>query len=190
MTTYISTAHEAKQLASGAQTLLVTMVKSNLEVSEEYGFTFTPHRRHEASFGYCKDPTRCSLLIETAPYKVGQSIAVREPWYYYDGYRYAEDNTNPEFKMSSPATMPRSAARTWLTVEKVECVRVREMPENKGKWILPYDKNGFKIFVEGWGDEHTYDYNEALKFHITAKFGQSAWDDNAYVFLTSVKLKV
>jgi hypothetical protein len=69
----------------------------------------------------------------------------------------------------SPATMPRTAARTWITPTSVKCVRVRDLTQD--------DVNRLGINAGNWNDTRG-----KFWLQFTKKHGQSAWDTNIYVF--------
>jgi len=208
MTTYIATATEAAALRDGSKTVIVVPVKPQPVFDNGVGKWLKNANIQEVG----EQDVVIDYMIKHAPYSVGQKIGIREAWRpenmknhdnYEIGVRYRSDNRwkhVPDDKFywiwanskvadqwRSPATMPRSAIRQWPICEAVECVRVRDMTEQHVNGVLRRDSNGFKIFIPAWGDEHTTDHTEALKQHIIAKYGQSAWDNNIYVWLVTVK---
>ena len=112
----------------------------------------------------------------------------------------------------SPATMPKKAARLFPVVEKVECVRCNEFlfptyPELEQFYLkcgikkIPLSKPfgvNKQEFVFDWKeasgtDEYLYNNclwsaRAAFSNMICERFGQSFWDNNGWIFLTTLKL--
>jgi len=143
-----------------------------------------------------------------APYQPGQQVYVREAWLdflegggevgSYIEYSYKSDNNEGLF--FSPATMPKEAARLFPVVASVECVRCNSVHEDDILNIVE------TMIVPSGGDDY-YDYYRnylgsqkvedwpwfntpppSLKSFIISKFGQSAWDNNAFIFITTFKI--
>jgi hypothetical protein len=123
------------------------------------------------------DGTQTAIIVKHSnkqPYAIGQEVVVREKW-----MNVLDTDTleiTPEAKTgsvfenmvgaewSSPATMPVSAARTRFIPVSCEAVRVRDV---RGEII-------------GMG------YVEWSRY-IVSKLGQSAWDNNDYVFYYKIE---
>ena len=194
-TTYIANITEAANLHSGKQTAIVTLVKPQPHIDESghikqgdwnYGKTLDDKPAFE-NFAKCK-----------STYQPGQKIAVRETWAEtcdeYGGSIIVFKSTNKAFyigpkfeilwectaawdidnypacgKWRSPVTMPREAVRTRLLVKDVACIRVQDMTSEQAQAIWPDMSN-----IERMQDLHR-------------RFGQSAWGNNVFVFITKVE---
>jgi len=129
-----------------------------------------------------------SELTKFAPYAIGQRVAAKEKWgevyeivegkrihvaYIYDSDKGNEQYSEYHFDdYRSPVTMPLSAVRRWLVVESVECLRVKDVT------------NFVELGVSGNDREEMFTNFPAT---IIKKHGPAAWDDNAYIFLTTFK---
>lgn len=130
------------------------------------------------------------------PYALNQPLIVKETWFYCDNSEFqspsywcykADSNASapanwdniprderPEWaRWNSPITMPRSAARMTLTPVGVRVVSVKDITEQD--YPLMYGLPA----IRGW----YYD----LQNFIKADYGQSAWEQNEWVFLYDVK---
>lgn len=76
---------------------------------------------------------------------------------------------------NSPATMPKSAARTRFKVVGVEVVRVQSILSNSE---LLYPLTGGADGIE---------CGQILYKLITAKFGQQAWDNNHFIWYFKIE---
>lgn len=215
-TTYIANTTEAANLYSGKQTAIVTLVKPQPEYRENesikghYGTFF---------HGWNIDHELFNLtdIQKYFPYQPGSTIAVRESWNieswdcqgyirlkYKDGgtkemdcglYDDEDKETNLYISLSdhlesincpkddngnyidfnlpwrSPATMPREAVRTHLLVKDVQCVRVQDMTSEQAQAIWPEMNN-----IQRMQDLHR-------------KFGSGTWDNNVFIFITTVEKK-
>lgn len=182
-TTYTATTTEAKNLHSGKQTAIVTMVKPQ---PDENGVTFMPHAPcldweqiyKEEWKPFLWDTEEGESIAQHAPYAKGTRIIVREAWQTWAlGWIHRStygDNLPNGIKWRSPVTMPCEAARTWLTVGDTVCVMVHKVLQDLPEWL------------EG---NNAIEKGQAWYRFITAKFGQQFWNDNGWVFITNVKLK-
>jgi hypothetical protein len=124
------------------------------------------------------DGTQTAIIVKHSnkqPYAIGQEVVVREVWMYrhkHDKYYHKADY--PEFEpyahqgWQSPATMPVSAARTRFRIVSCEAVRVRGV-EGHVCNDLPIDL--------------PCEYQQ----YIIHKLGQSAWDNNDYIFYYKIE---
>lgn len=185
-TTYIANTTEAANLHSGKQTAIVTLVKPQPEyflncINGKPRPVNMENFRAFFSGGFEKDVK--------PPYQPGQTIAVRESCFsilldgktkfiYPDNKEWIEqielDNYRHEdeyvpVRFGSPVTMPREAVRTRLLVKYVACVRVQDMTTEQAQAIWPDMSN-----IERMQDLHR-------------RFGQSAWENNVFIFITKVE---
>jgi hypothetical protein len=119
-----------------------------------------------------------SEMLNKSPYQPGQQVYVRGSWGVLgedifvisecDKYRNGNLDLN-YITWKSPATMPKSAARFFPVVSKVECVRCKD--------IRPVVRNKMV------GTD-----NEIMAEFIN-RYGQSVWDDNAFIFITTFKIE-
>lgn len=116
----------------------------------------------------------CAQYPIKIPYTIGSSLYVRERWGILgeeivsisDLTTYKDGNLDFNYtKWQSPATMPKSAARLFPVVESREVVRCRDVTKEQ---------------------DETYKINFCL--YIISRFGQSFWDTNGFIFLTTLKL--
>ena len=133
------------------------------------------------------DGTQTAIIVKHSnkqPYAIGQEVVVREKWGQYEPdplyYMYAAkfpegaktylyDNVVCNMpRWQSPATMPVSAARTMFRIVSCEAVRVRELKFSQ--------RHALNITRQG---EH--------EAYIKSKLGQSAWDNNDYVFYYEIE---
>lgn len=142
-----------------------------------------------------------------APYPQGQQVYVREKWVkgcdwdglgdmppykfgyqgsewvssgdWYDGNR--EDGIALAIPWKSAATMPKSAARLFPIVASEKVVRVKEL-SNYQLVLVCGHKYGHMV-------NYSMDFTNACNEWLIAKFGQSAWDNNAFIFITTFKIE-
>jgi len=114
-------------------------------------------------------------------------LANHQEWWSL-GYVYGTDKiekrdlfwyVNNEFKMAmfdgikSPATMPKEAARTWITPVSVECKSMQEIDETNLKDL------GYERFSDAGNDICDFvDHNKSL------------YNNNEYVFIYHVKTRI
>jgi hypothetical protein len=124
-----------------------------------------------------RDGTQTAIIVKHSnkqPYAIGQEVVVREKWTQtYDDINHKwefwyADNPHPHWRLKSPATMPVSAARTRFRIVICEAVRVSDMIFSQ-RHFLNVTKQG----------EH--------EAYIKSKLGQSAWDNNDYVFYYKIE---
>ena len=177
--TYIATTQEAKALHDGTQTAIIVK-HSNKQ-----------------------------------PYAIGQEVVVREAWNFlheYDTYPETdvmgiEDFVYPDGiridTYRSPITMPVSAARTRFRIVSCEAVRVRDVHEDDALNILeckPVNTLGddyYNYYRDYMGSKNELDWPwfgetkdgifKSWQSYITHKLGQSAWDNNDYVFYYKIE---
>jgi hypothetical protein len=162
--TYIATTQEAKALFDGTQTAIITKMLVQPNKVDWNPIVVGKNK------GWCDEHGRAIPV----PYAIGQEVVVREKWSQtYDDindkweFWYA-DNPHPHWRLKSPATMPVSAARTRFIPVSCEAVRVRDMIFSQ-RHFLNVTKQG----------EH--------EAYIKSKLGQSAWDNNDYVFYYKIE---
>lgn len=154
-------------------------------------------------------------IIHFAPYTPGSTVYVREAWMYvmiehaHDLLEGRRDNNqfclrsqyNSDFieyasekygySWQSPATMPRSAARLFPIVDKVEVVRCRSVNAEQ-RIDIGLDIQNFTDGSKGGKINSILEklhHIDSFKDYITSKFGQSFWDENGFLWLTTLKLE-
>ena len=162
--TYIATTQEAKALHDGTQTAIITKMRVQQNKVDWNPIVVGKNK------GWCDEHGRAI----PAPYTIGQEVVVREKWIdplFWDG----ELGETPDVKWNSPATMPVSAARTRFTPVSCEAVRVQSILGNSGLlYPLTCGKDGIEC-------------GRNLYKHSVRKLGQSAWDNNHYVFYYKIE---
>jgi hypothetical protein len=142
------------------------------------------------------DGTQTAIIVKHSnkqPYAIGQEVVVREAWQqeanYLDtsigwgweltgSYLYKANDTELSDDMiwRSPATMPVSAARTRFIPVSCEAVRVQEPTTDM---LLALKCNGTLGYAPIWYEEY--------QRRMVAKLGQSAWDNNDYIFYYKIE---
>jgi hypothetical protein len=207
--TYIATTQEAKALFDGTQTAIISKMRVqpkdcshiHRQTDEDCPWRNEPQKLNVGHF----DNAVCSYcgygiggdgsFMFPIPYAIGQEVVVREAWVYV--YDSLTNTTTPEAKTGgtfehfggarwqSPATMPVSAARTRFRIVSCEAVRVRDVTEEQAKQLaveLYKNKDGS---YGGW--EAPMTYKESAELYLIHKLGQSAWDNNDYVFYYKIE---
>ena len=205
--TYIATTQEAKALHDGTQTAIITKMRVQPKDCSHI------HRITDELCEWRNEPQRmntygnyiacsfCGYGIEISgeymfpiPYAIGQEVVVREKWGQYEPdplyYMYAAkfpegaktylyDNVVCNMpRWNSPATMPVSAARTRFIPVSCEAVRVRDVTADMILPILSLKSIYNRNIVNLLSDFHKY---------ATGKLGQSAWDNNDYIFYYKIE---
>ena len=173
---YTANSAEALNLHNGSQTAIVVAMKVQP--------TFRNNQLIIGKWNYGKGvddkPYWREYIKWHAPYKIGQEVYVRESWIYrhkHDKYYYKADHS--EFEpyahngWKSPATMPKSAARTRFKIVSCEAVRVKDM--NLGHIIDMVKEDAAKT------------HNPLSKENLIAKFGKSAWDNNHFIWFYKIE---
>ena len=80
-------------------------------------------------------------------------------------------------RIISAASMPKRYARTWIEITEVKCVRVQEVDTDDLRALGCSETLGYAPI---W-------YEHRKEKHI-AKYGQSSWDTNPFIFLYNFKL--
>lgn len=178
---YIANSSEALNLHNGSQTAIVVAMKVQPKSSDVI------ERNGKITVF---EPDNVFPLIGC--YRIGQEVYVREKWVYrhkHDKYYYKADHS--EFEpychqgWESPATMPKSAARTRFIPVSCEAVRVKEMTEEQAKLLcLELYKNLDGTFG-GHGAPTTY--KAQFQYYAIAKFGKSAWDNNQFIWYYKIE---
>ena len=213
--TYIATTQEAKALHDGTQTAIIAKIRvqpkdcSHIHRITDELCEWRNEPQRMDTYGNYIACSFCGYGIEISgeymfpiPYAIGQEVVVRETWYtgyvlddnddipdgaplqhwYYadtkdsrpsdmsDSYCYHLWGDNKECwpRWQSPATMPVSAARTRFIPVSCEAVRVREMDWHMCK-ATPIETP------------------EECQQYIKGKLGQSAWDNNDYIFYYKIE---
>ena len=121
-------------------------------------------------------------------YEIDKEVYVREAWNRilmdnedcdaYYRYFYLGD-TMP---LKSATTMPKEAARTWITPVSVECKRVQDISETNLKDLG---------YLKKQEDLDQFDLDQIdINQTIYKCLGQQAWDNNEYVFIYQVKTRI
>lgn len=149
-----------------------------------------------------KDP----LFIRATPYALNAKIYVREICSQYHGsFIYQPDERYNDVidgclhRWYSPATMPKSAARNWLQITEVKCVRISDLDGDaldglNLTYTCPYCYAGYKM--SGGDIEECSDPNcgttEGEEFLLRVdhfnKHGQASWEANPFIFLYTFKI--
>lgn len=157
-------------------------------------------------------------ILSCAPYQVGQVVGVREYITHnaigqaifrdstpvlIDGQSVSIDYFKQGMAMGfvSPATMPLSAVRLWIEITGVKVVRFRDVTHDQAKSFLDRSGTGELGSPICWQDYlskgakycHTKDgmrwhWSDSLESYFTAKFGQSAWNNNDFIFFYEFKM--
>ena len=212
---YIANSSEALNLHNGTQTAIVVAMKVQPKGSDVI------ERNGKITVF---EPDNVFPLIGC--YRIGQEVYVRESWYTYTpviGYR--KDNGRPIFDtqtkigykadavvsyMQSPATMPKSAARTRFKIVGREAVRVKDLKGSpkafedfckqfgikKIPLSKPYGVNkathAYSLVDMKGSDEFLYenclrDYYGAFGYYIAQKLGNNTWDNNDYIWYYKIE---
>ena len=209
--TYIATTQEAKALHDGTQTAIISKMRVQPKDCSHI------HRITDELCEWRNEPQRmdtygnyiacsfCGYGIEISgeymfpiPYAIGQEVVVREKCYQIGKYKFLSLGETGDYeeqfctdhiyhfgnaptephRVIGAATMPVSAARTRFIPVSCEAVRVRDVT---AYMILPllslksiYNRN----IVNLLSDFHKY---------ATGKLGQSAWDNNDYIFYYKIE---
>jgi hypothetical protein len=189
---YIAKGDEALNLHNGSQTAIV--VKMKVQPKKAMWNTVKTHPKTD----WCDEHGKPLF----PPYTVGQDVYVREacielydtedhpelPDCYIErwnlGYRYAPCNIEyiehllyvngvrevAFTKYFSAVTMPKQAARTRFKIVGCDAVRVKELTVGNGIDL--------GCSAGNWG---------AARELIISKFGQSAWDNNDYIWYYKIE---
>jgi len=188
--TYIATTQEAKALHDGTQTAIISKMRVqpkdcshiHRQTDEDCPWRNEPQKLNVGHF----DNAVCSYcgygiggdgsFMFPIPYVIGQEVVVREVWV--------------------SANMPVSAARTRFIPVSCEAVRVRDdIGHSNAVRLLEFDYSEgqqFKNYDKDWSryDNSQFqfgDYRDSWKSYIIHKLGQSAWDNNDYVFYYKIE---
>lgn len=182
--TYIATTQEAKALHDGTQTAIITKMRVQ---PPAYGCRISGNKC------IIEEPNGSIHGWYNIPYAIGQEVVVREAWikltpnhiidsqFVYKSQMCQESEEIRQeyisigypYTWNSPATMPVSAARTRFIPVSCEAVRVRDVTADMILPILSLKSIYNRNIVNLLSDFHKY---------ATGKLGQSAWDNNDYVF--------
>jgi hypothetical protein len=176
---------------NGSQTAIVVAMKLQPKNTEQTLCTITEGNGSESGKHFWCNVVdfSCTNQPETlnAPYALGQEVYVRETWNNgystitgeSEGYFY-KINPVHRYKNSvwhSPITMPKSAARTRFKIVGCEAVRVYYVSFDSIRSILGYDENY----------KNTTNLTGYFRHHIITRFGQSAWDNNDYIWYYKIE---
>jgi hypothetical protein len=186
---YIANSAEALNLHNGTQTAIVVAMKVQPKNTEQTLCTITEGNGSESGKHFWCNVVdfSCKNQTETfnAPYKIGQEVYVRETWCPCDteegnlGYAYKDDEYAEKFVgWCSPATMPKSAARTRFKIVSCEAVRVKDITLGNIIKVLGLDTIYTENSVVVLGNWQSY---------IISLFGQSAWDNNDYIWFYKIE---
>lgn len=198
--TYIATTQEAKALHDGTQTAIISKMRVQPKKVDWNPIVVGKNK------GWCDEHGRAIPI----PYAIGQEVVVREAWQqeanYLDtsigwgweatgNYLYKADGSelqDDSMRFStwrSPATMPVSAARTRFIPVSCEAVRVRDVTTDDRHKTIVQTLGGANEYVD-YLDLKSYPYLNAYNSYATYiihKLGQSAWDNNDYVFYYKIE---
>jgi hypothetical protein len=160
---YIATTSEASALHSGEQTAIIVKMGKQ---PPAYGCRIVDNQI------LYEDPQGNVHSRADIPYALNEPVYVREAWLYrhkHDKYYHKADyplvQPYAHQGWQSPITMPRSSARTWFKPVSCDVVRVMQI-------------DGICADV---------DVPESVQSYIISKLGQSAWDNNDYVFYYKIE---
>lgn len=177
--TYIATTQEAKALHDGTQTAIITKMRVQ---PPAYGCRISGNKC------IIEEPNGSIHGWYNIPYAIGQEVVVREAWikltpnhiidsqFVYKSQMCQESEEIRQeyisigypYTWNSPATMPVSAARTRIIPVSCEAVRVRDVVFSQRHFLN----------VTNLGEDESY---------IIHKLGQSAWDNNDYIFYYKIE---
>lgn len=156
-------------------------IRTEIEMSEE-----------RCRFIFFGENQCISPLPTKLPYRIGQKVAVKEAYLIEDVglgevvvYKSDVPDTYPtgSDKWLSPVTMPIRYVRKWAVVESVECVRVQGLTEEQ------YKATGAKqMHIDDLGCTWKT-YKRGFESAFIAKYGQTAWEQNEYIFITCFKIE-
>lgn len=125
-----------------------------------------------------------------APFQPGQVIYGREPW--MEAYNPYTKETRPVTLSNhpndwgevsgwrSPASMPKSVARIFQRIDKVEVVRVQDVTEEQAKNFGLDIKSCPVGYIPSYQKEpHAYTFCH----YYTTRFGSESWDRNDWIWL-------
>ncbi len=145
-------------------------------------------------------------------YDIGAKVYIREKWIkgciwdgesdmppteymYFDTKSVYENDWHNEnaddgignIPWKSASIMPKEAARTWIEITSVNCLRVQDV--HRGDYIMllshMHDSIYGNILWLNYEDGYTWFENASdsyKSFHIK-RYGQPSWDNNDYIFL-------
>ena len=197
---YIANSHEAAALNSGKQTAVLVKMKvqptPNKFNTEKVDFEFRNSKQYRAGRNFDVQNLNDQFfgILDFAPYQLGQEVYVREKWAEYKNlydcmrgcdrvcicnkeYVYNSENlsTDEHSALQSPATMPKSAARTRFKVVGVEAVTLIGILANSH--YLSKVTCGVTAADSVW----------ILHKLIMSKIGRQAWDENHYVWFFKIE---
>ena len=218
---YIANSSEALNLHSGSQTAIVVAMKVQPKNTEQTLCTITEGNGSESGKHFWCNVVdfSCTNQTETfdAPYALGQEVYVRECCCPCDteegnlGYAYKDDEYAEKFVgWQSPATMPKSAARTRFKIVSCEAVRVKDLKGSpkafedfckqfgikKIPLSKPYGVNkathAYSLVDMQGSDEYLYDnclrdYYGAFGYYIAKKLGNNTWDNNHFIWYYKIE---
>lgn len=122
------------------------------------------------------------------PYEIGQAIYLREPFkklffgdkpeiIYAAGIGKVDADIMQNYKWTSAATMPKSAARTFIKIVSVQCKRMKEINADD------LDNLGYRGTL-GYSPIWYQEYEE----QAIAKYGQPVWDNNPFIWIVNFEL--
>jgi hypothetical protein len=186
---YIATQSEASALHSGEQTAIIVKMGKQ---PPAYGCSILDNQI------LYEDPQGNVHSRTGIPYALNEPVYVREKCYQLGEYkllslgetgdyeqqfctdhifRFGAVPNNPH-RVVGAASMPRSAARTFFEPVSCEAVRVQGITANMILSIISlntiYNRNAVNIMSE-------------FHRHIVPKIGQTAWDNNDYVFYYKIE---
>ena len=207
---YIANSAEALNLHNGTQTAIVVALKQQPIISDGVA-------RLKNSIAVPNEIGLKQLVDIYSPYALGQEVYVRECWCPCDteegnlGYAYKDDEYAEKFVgWQSPATMPKSAARTRFKIVGCEAVRVKDLKGSpkafedfckqfgikKIPLSKPYGVNkathAYSLVDMQGSDEFLYenclrDYYGAFGNYIAQKLGDKAWDNNHFIWFYKIE---
>lgn len=206
---YIAKDAEALNLHNGSQTAIVLAMKvqptPNKFNPQNVDYRMTKGKNYCAGTNHSIESLNDSFfgILDCSPYALGQEVYVRESWIYrhkHDKYYYKADHS--EFEpychkgWKSPATMPKSAARTRFKIVSCEAVRVNDdIGHNNAIKLLEFDYSEgqqFKNYSPDWNkyDDNQLqfgDYRDSWQSYIISRFGQTAWDENHFIWYYKIE---
>ncbi len=209
--TYIATTQEAKALHDGTQTAIITKMRVQ---PPAYGCRISGNKciieePNGSIHGWYNIPYAIGqeVVVREAWQNEAQYVdtAIGWGWELTGSYLYKANDTELSDDMiwRSPATMPVSAARTRFKIVSCEAVRVRDVHEDDALNILeckPVNTLGddyYNYYRDYMGSKNELDWPwfgetkdgifKSWQSYIIHKLGQSAWDNNDYVFYYKIE---
>jgi hypothetical protein len=237
---YIANSAEALNLHNGSQAAIVVAMKvqptPNKFNPQNVDFEMSKGDRRHKGTNVKPENLNCPLLgiLDLSPYALGQEVYVREGWHKGGHWQtqqlnectnFKEDedwfwhketaitipeNTNFTWIRKSPATMPKSAARTRFKIVSCEAVRVKDLKGSQKAFedfckqfgikkiplSKPYGVNkathAYSLVDMQGSDEFLYenclrDYYGAFGNYIAQKLGDKAWDNNHFIWFYKIE---